>query len=154
MYSNSYSVESDGDLFKMQQEAIRRAREMSRAATLPPPPPPPRPPSPTLFAEPGQESELQAPKAEYAAPREGDPEALSQSGRGSLFGGLFGGKGLFGGGRGLFGGGKGLLGGLLSNLKIDDILLLVVLFLLVTERADDDIILIVAFLLIAGFLGD
>lgn len=34
-----------GDLYRMQQEAIRRAREMAqRACPPPPPPPPPAPP--------------------------------------------------------------------------------------------------------------
>lgn len=136
MYTKSYGVESDGELFKMQQEAIRRAREMSKAATLPLPPhaqeaAPEREPAPALPPAPAPESQPLS-----------EEKALDSLKKHSLFGGLFGGHG------------KGVLGGILSNLKMDDILLLVLLFLLLTEHADTDIILIVGFLLIAGFLGD
>lgn len=33
-----YGVDSDGELYKMQQDAIRRARETAKSATLPPEP--------------------------------------------------------------------------------------------------------------------
>lgn len=135
MYVKSYGVESDGELFKMQQEAIRMAREMSRAATLP-------------MQGHSANEDTYKPEPETDIETFGKSLSLSEekplesaAKRQSLLGGLF-------------GGGKGLLGGFFTNIRTDDILLLVLLFLLITENADIEIILIIGFLLIVGFLKD
>ena len=108
-----------GDLYKMQQEAILRARETRAKSTLPP------------IADP--------------APPATEPERPPATEKKQGILGMF--SGLFSGGSS----GNGLGGGFLSGIKSDDIMLLLILYLLIKEGADDDIVLIFVFLVLSGW---
>jgi len=122
MYSRNFGgMESDGDLYKMEQEAVRRAyeaREKSRAQR--PPSAAPQASAP-FFAE---SSPRQAEPSLRPADAERPPERKRNG---------------------------GILGGLLNNLRFDDILLILLMILLIQEDTDFDLILILGFLLVSGF---
>lgn len=151
MYNRSFGVESDGQLFKMQQEAARRAyEEKERARTR-------RPPS-SAGADGAAQGRME--RVRRADPHD-ERRGYGDGARGRDLpaapkppekrGGLL--DRIFGGRSGREG---GLLGGLmrdgkiLGRFKAEDLLLIAVIILLLSEDADDDLILILGLIFIIG----
>lgn len=153
MYSRNYGIDSDGDLYRMQQEAIKRAREMAQLANTNKPPDrqespeadgrdeygsyePPRtdnlPEHVPTFARVPEAAAV--PEHENLPQIKQVPETKVASRKGIFSDFLSGGS----------------LSGIFKRLKTEDILLIIILFILIADDSDDDIILIVAFLLFSG----
>ena len=128
MYSKNHGIESDGELYKMQQEAIRRARETANSAQK----------SPSR----SHNDERRHDNSKHLAPKEPECEHKLEPSHNEK-------RGLFN----IFGSGSSnnIFSNIFKNFKLEDILLILVLIMLVNDESDDDIIIIIAFLLFFGF---